>query len=300
MIAGFSLSVYLRHHAASLLRGAVLLPGFAPGFLFAKMMAEKLKVTYRKVDDLIPYARNARTHSDEQVARIAGSIKEFGWTNPILTDGQNGIIAGHGRLAAARKLGLKEVPTIDLAGLSETQKRAYILADNKLALDAGWDLDTLKIELDDLKIEGVELGDLGFDAESIDDIFGKDDAAGGGTDDTYTAVADTVTYDPTGKKCDLSELLDSNKADELEKEIANAPISEEEKRFLRKAAARHLAFNYAKIADYYANNASPEMQHLMEKSALVIVDFESAIQNGFVKLSKRLNEIRERSAKNEA
>ncbi len=258
---------------------------------------EKLQVVYRKVEDLIPYARNARTHSEEQVTRLASSIKEFGFTNPILLDGENGVIAGHGRLLASKKLGLKEVPCIELAGLTKTQKQAYILADNKLALDAGWDLDTLKIELDDLKIKGVELGNLGFDTESIDDIFGKDDEVAVGTDDTYTAMADTVTYDPTGKRCDLSELLDSTKADELEKEIVNAPISEEEKRFLRKAAARHFAFNYAKIADYYANEASPEMQCLMEKSALVIVDFESAIQNGFVKLSKRLNEIRERSAK---
>lgn len=102
-------------------------------------MADKLKVSYRRIEDLIPYARNARTHSDDQVARIAGSIKEFGWTNPILVDGENGIIAGHGRLAAARKLGMSEVPVIELDGLSDVQKRAYIIADNKMALDAGWD-----------------------------------------------------------------------------------------------------------------------------------------------------------------
>ena len=101
-------------------------------------MADKLKVSYRRIEDLIPYARNARTHSDDQVARIAGSIKEFGWTNPILVDGENGIIAGHGRLAAARKLGMSEVPVIELDGLSDVQQRAYLLADNRLALDAGW------------------------------------------------------------------------------------------------------------------------------------------------------------------
>ena len=115
-------------------------------------MQEKspLTVVYRKVDDLIPYARNARTHSEEQVAEIAASIKEYGWTNPILTDGENGIIAGHGRLLAARKLGLEEVPTIDIVGLTDVQKRALIIADNKLALNAGWDLDLLKVELSDL------------------------------------------------------------------------------------------------------------------------------------------------------
>ena len=128
----------------------------------------RLKVEYRKVADLIPYARNARTHSDEQVSRIAGSIQEFGWTNPILVDGTNGILAGHGRLAAARKLGMSEVPVIELAGLSKTQKRAYILADNKLALDAGWDDELLKVELEELKLEGVELDDIGFSSEELD------------------------------------------------------------------------------------------------------------------------------------
>ena len=115
-----------------------------------------LAVSYVAIGDLIPYARNARTHSDEQVAQIAGSIREFGFTNPILVDGANGIIAGHGRLMAARKLGMAEVPVIELAGLSETQKRAYVIADNKLAMNAGWDDALLSAELG-------ELGDAGFD-----------------------------------------------------------------------------------------------------------------------------------------
>lgn len=110
------------------------------------------------VDSLIPYARNSRTHSDEQVAQIAASIKEFGFTNPVLVDGNNGVIAGHGRLLAAQKLGIAEVPVIELAHLSDTQKRAYIIADNKLALNAGWDDDLLRVEF-------AELADLGFDLE---------------------------------------------------------------------------------------------------------------------------------------
>src|SRR5690606_35026758 len=98
-----------------------------------------LHIQYQPTESLIPYARNARTHSDAQVAQIAASIREFGFNNPVLVDGENGIIAGHGRLLAARKLGLDSVPVIELAHLSETQKRAFILADNKLALNAGWD-----------------------------------------------------------------------------------------------------------------------------------------------------------------
>src|SRR5450631_1361574 len=106
---------------------------------------------------LIPYARNARTHSDAQVAQIAASIAEFGFTNPVLVDGEHGVIAGHGRLLAARKLGLTEVPTIELSHLTPAQKRAYILADNRLALSAGWDADMLRVEFSDLNAEGFDL-----------------------------------------------------------------------------------------------------------------------------------------------
>lgn len=110
-------------------------------------------------------------NSDDQVARIAGSIKEFGWTNTILVDGENGIIAGHGRLAAARKLGMSEVPVIELDGLSDVQKRAYIIADNKMALDAGWDDELLKIEFEDLKIEGYDLDHTGFSEVEIGNVL---------------------------------------------------------------------------------------------------------------------------------
>jgi len=113
-------------------------------------------IVSRKVDALIPYIRNSRTHSDEQVAQIAASVREFGWTNPVLVDGENGIIAGHGRVLAARKLGMEEVPCIELAGLSDTQRRAYIIADNRTAELAGWDNELLAIEF-------AELADAGFD-----------------------------------------------------------------------------------------------------------------------------------------
>ena len=126
--------------------------------------AEPLAIDYRPVASLIPYARNARTHSEAQVALIAGSIREYGFTNPVLVDGANGIIAGHGRVLAARKLGLASVPVIELAHLSEAQKRAYILADNRLAEQAGWDREMLALEVGDLAELGVDLGALGFEA----------------------------------------------------------------------------------------------------------------------------------------
>lgn len=150
------------------------------------MQKEYLKVVYRAVSELIPYARNARTHSDEQVARIAASIKEFGWTNPILIDGSKGIIAGHGRVLAARKLGLEKVPTIELSGLTEAQKRAYILADNRLALDAGWDEEMLKLEFAELEKEGFELSKTGFGDEEIREMMADLDREVDGVEDVET------------------------------------------------------------------------------------------------------------------
>jgi len=127
-----------------------------------------MKIEILKTLDLIPYARNSRSHSPEQVAQIAGSIREFGFTNPVLIDADNGIIAGHGRVMAAQKLGMAEVPCIRLAHLTETQKRAYIIADNKLALNAGWDEEMLGLELADLREMDFDLDLIGFDADEIE------------------------------------------------------------------------------------------------------------------------------------
>jgi DNA modification methylase len=135
-----------------------------------------LAIDYRPIGDLIPYARNARTHSEAQVALIAGSIREYGFTNPVLVDGENGIIAGHGRVMAARKLGLARVPVIELAHLTEAQKRAYILADNKLAEQAGWDRELLALELGDLQDMAVDVASLGFDAGELDALLRSGEA----------------------------------------------------------------------------------------------------------------------------
>jgi DNA modification methylase len=120
-----------------------------------------------RVADLIPYARNSRTHSAEQIGKIAASIREFGFLNPVIVDGANGIIAGHGRILAAQKLGLEDVPTIEASHLSEAQRRAYIIADNRLALDAGWDDEMLRVELQDLQATGFDLALTGFDLSEI-------------------------------------------------------------------------------------------------------------------------------------
>jgi len=126
-----------------------------------------VKIVQTPVDQLIPYVNNSRKHSDEQVAQIAASIKEFGWTNPILVDGEKGIIAGHGRLMAARKLGMEEVPVIELSHLSDIQRKALIIADNKLALNADWDNELLTIELNELLADGFALEVLGFNPDEL-------------------------------------------------------------------------------------------------------------------------------------
>ncbi len=127
------------------------------------------------LDRLVPYERNARTHSPEQVAQIVASIQEFGFTNPILVDGADGILAGHGRLAAAKDMGLAEVPVIVLDHLSAAQRRAYILADNQLALNAGWDLEMLQQEVAALNLADFDLNLLGFSDDELAGLWGDDE-----------------------------------------------------------------------------------------------------------------------------
>ena len=142
-----------------------------------------LEIQQLPVERLIPYARNARTHSDAQVAQIAGSIAEFGFVNPILIGEGGIIIAGHGRLLAAQRLGMKEVPVIMLAHLTETQRRALVIADNRIALNAGWDEEMLKLELADLDGLDFNLDVLGFGDDELDAMLHDPDSAEGLTDD---------------------------------------------------------------------------------------------------------------------
>jgi ParB family chromosome partitioning protein len=127
-----------------------------------------------KTSDLIPYANNSRTHSDEQINQVASSIKEFGFTNPVLIDEQNGLVAGHGRVMAANKLGLDEVPAIVLDGLTDAQKKAYVIADNQLALNSGWDLDMLRLEVETLQELDFNVDLLGFDDDVIEKLVDID------------------------------------------------------------------------------------------------------------------------------
>lgn len=151
-----------------------------------------VKVEYRSTDSLAPYSRNARTHSAEQVDQIVESVRKFGWTNPVLVDANGGIIAGHGRVMAAQKLGMQEVPCIELGHLSDAERRAYILADNKLALNAGWDEDLLALEINELAALGFDLDVIGFSAEELDALL-ADEATAGETDaDVVPAIQESA------------------------------------------------------------------------------------------------------------
>ena len=190
-------------------------------------MTAQLKIVYKKTEDLIPYARNSRTHDEAQVAQIAASIKEFGWTNPILLDGENGIIAGHGRVMAAQKLGESKVPTIELSHMTDIQKRAYIIADNKLALNAGWDNQLLALEFDDLKDAGYDLGLTGFSLDEINDLTPEVIEEGLTDEDAVPDVPD----EPITKLGDIYKLGnhrlmcgDSTSIDAVEKLVNNSKI----------------------------------------------------------------------------
>jgi len=166
-----------------------------------------LQIDYRPIESLTAYARNARTHSDEQVAQITASIREFGFNNPVLVDGQRGVIAGHARILAARKLAMVEVPVIELAHLTDTQRRAFILAENKLAERAGWDAELLALELEDLKLAEFDLSLTGFDGTEIEALLtdDHDDAEQPGEGDQPDAADDVpeVPANPVSRTGDV-------------------------------------------------------------------------------------------------
>lgn len=180
-----------------------------------------MEITYRKVGELVPYVNNARTHSDEQVAQICASIREYGWTNPVLIDENGMIIAGHGRVMAAQRMKMEQVPCIVLSGLTEAQKKAYVIADNKMALNAGWDDEKLKLELENLKELDFDLELTGFDSDELDQLLSIDDI------DKLPEDIDDVPEPPKEAKSKLGDIYklgnhrlmcgDSTKLEDIEK-----------------------------------------------------------------------------------
>ncbi|EPE1789925.1 phage attachment tail tip protein J [Escherichia coli] len=253
-------------------------------------MSEKLKIVYRPLQELSPYAHNARTHSTEQVAQLVESIKQFGWTNPVLIDEKGEIIAGHGRVMAAEMLKMDSVPVIVLSGLTDEQKKAYRLADNRLPMNAGWDEDLLRMELSVLINADFDVSLTGFGPTEIDELLTDVLPGIGNKEEPYTTKIDTPVYEPSGGKPDISELYDDTKTQELISRIRSASLDPDIEKFLLCAAERHTVFNFSRIADYYAH-APAEIQCLFEESALVIIDYQQAIENGFVRMTQRMVEI---------
>lgn len=232
----------------------------------------KLQIEYKPIEKVIPYDKNPR-QNDDAVQYVAESIKAFGFVNPILLDASGTIIAGHTRLKAAKQLGLKEVPCVYLDDLNEEQVKAFRLADNKTAEFAEWDEGLLEQELAEILDLDMSLFGFGEDSTLADDLV----------DDKYTLAVNIPQYEITGDCPSFADMLDTGKSKELITEIEQSGVSEDEKQFLIAAAQRHNVFNYRNIAEYYAH-ASEEMQRLMEKSALVIIDVDNAIANGYATL----------------
>lgn len=248
-----------------------------------------IEITMRKIEELTPYENNPR-NNDMAVDAVAESIKQFGFKNPVIIDKDGVIVAGHTRYKAAKKLGITDTWYISANDLSDEQIKAFRLADNKTAELAEWDEDLLGKEMSG--IINIDMSQFGFSV-------GEDELGEEVQDDKYTLKVNIPQYEITGDCPELSDMLDSSKADELIEEINSTEnIPSDVKEFLIQAARRHNVFNYRNIAEYYAH-AEPEVQKLFEKSALVIIDVNNAIANGYVQLTSDIADIMEGEADEE-
>lgn len=271
---------------------------------------KKIQVVYEKPENLIPYANNHKFHSDEQLMRLCSSIQEFGFDQPVVVDKNMVIIKGHGRREAALKLKLKTIPIVIADDLDEYRVKAARIADNKTSSNE-YNLDALKFDIGTLKLQEFNLASLGVQPLELDQLMKELDQTDFANDfkeinnkvsqqeseilpvveneNIYSDKIETPIYEPSGEKPNLNDLVDLNKYKSLCSEIKQSNLSNEEKEFLIFSASRHIVFHYEKIANYYAHSIK-SLQELFENSALVIIDFNKAIENGFVKLSKEMNE----------
>jgi len=236
----------------------------------------KDKIKQVDISNLIPYNQNPKKHPDSQIDKIASSIKKFGFTVPILIKGDNEIIAGHGRVEAAKKLGIDEVPAIVRDDLTDAEAKAFRLADNKLA-ESDWDEDLLTVELEELEEADFDLELTGFDSNEIEEFNIEEE-----DDKKYTDKIEVPTYEPKREeKPSIEELLDKKRFKELIKKIEESNIDEDKKEFLKLTAYRHIVFDYENIAEFYAHE-SEEVQELMEDLTLVLIDYDKALEQGFI------------------
>lgn len=246
------------------------------------------------IDKLKEYKNNAKIHTRDQIEEIKTSITRFGMIDPIGTWGkENIIVEGHGRLIACKELGIKKVLVIRLDHLTDEERKAYALVHNKLTMNTGLDKEKCKNECDDISFD---MSDFGFNdieleineenEENEENCIDDDDDE----ENPYTQKIDIPQYQITGECPKIHELYDTKKVEELRKIINKSKVSKEQKEFLNAAITRFFKFDFQNIAEYYAHQNN-EMQELMEKLALVIIDFDNAIKNGYVILSNNIDKI---------
>jgi len=244
------------------------------------------EITLVKVDDIKPNPKNRNIHSEEQIKRLAQIIDYQGFRDPLIISNLSGFLnSGHGRLEAAKLIGLTHVPVMYQDFENEDQEYASMVSENSIASWAKLDLSGINADLPDLGPD-FDLDLLGIENFSLDPSELGDPPD---SEEVYTNKIEVPIYEPKGKKPYIRELCDIEKANNLLAKIEAAQISDDIKAFLRLSAQRHLIFNYENIAEYYAHS-SKEVQELMEESALVIIDFDRAIENGFVNMTKELSE----------
>lgn len=239
-----------------------------------------MEIITRKINELVPYKNNPR-YNDDAVEYVKNSIKEFGFKVPIVIDKNNEIVAGHTRYKASLELGLDEVPCIVADDLSEEQIKAFRLADNKVSEKAEWNFELLEEEL--AQINDIKMNEFGFILEELEEVVED-------LENLYTTKINIPSYEVSGDEPSIDEMIDESKVNKLIEEINRLNIDENKKDFLRKTATRHYTYNYSNIAEYYAHQ-DKEVQAIMEKLALVIIDIRSAIANGYVELSTTLEEM---------
>lgn len=229
-----------------------------------------------RLEDIVPYKRNAKKHDKRQIDNVAESIRQYGFVQPIVVDTGGVIVIGHCRALAAKQLGMETVPCVCVDDLTSEQVKALRLVDNKTN-ESEWDMDLLGAELSGLDLDGF---DLDWGIKTTEEA----------SENPYTTIAKIPQYQIRGEVPEIFDMYDDEKQNELIEEIEKSSVSDKEKQFLTEAAHRHCRWHYSAIAEYYAH-AGKEMQELMEKSALVIIDYNDAVANGYVELSRKIKEI---------
>lgn len=251
-----------------------------------------LRIETKRVADLSFDPENVRSHSSQNLDAIKRSLDQFGQRKPIVLNSSGVVVAGNGTLQAAIALGWSEIDTVSVpADWSDEQIKAFAIADNRSAELAEWNAEKLALQLSELEEFGFELKDLGFTKNELSDLVTESSETERlAEENAYTATINIPQYEIVGEQPAVSELLDTGKTDTLRRAILEKELAPEVRDFLLAAASRHTVFNYRKIAEFYPHQ-KPEVQRLIEQSALVIIDANDAIRNGYANFMATLNDL---------